>query len=76
MTSIENDIIKLIGPTTIYGDASVDESIVEFALENVENDNIIEIYPTENNINISNNISDNDNILKHILHLKGSWIQL
>lgn len=35
-------------------------------MENVENDNIIEIYLTENNINISNNISDNDNILKHI----------
>lgn len=29
MTSIDNNIAKLIGPTTIYGDASVDESIVE-----------------------------------------------
>lgn len=35
MTSIENDITKLIGPTTIYGDASVDESIVEFVNINI-----------------------------------------
>lgn len=30
MTMIDNDVANLIGPTTIYGDATVDESIAEF----------------------------------------------
>ncbi|XP_039308061.1 uncharacterized protein LOC120358311 [Solenopsis invicta] len=68
MTMIDNDVANLIGPTTIYGDATVDESIAEFNFENTENTEIENTLGfKENNSDIST-ASRNNNILKDITY--------
>ncbi|XP_011872456.1 PREDICTED: uncharacterized protein LOC105564582 isoform X2 [Vollenhovia emeryi] len=65
MTTIDDDVAKLIGPTTIYGDASVDESIAEFNYENNEDTEIINVTDCKGkNTKISNSASRLNNVLK------------